>query len=246
MRFAPIWIAVPLCWTAVVQAEPLADLRARLAQLQGQDAISATLEATQNVRKDATVQAVTGHATLALQAGAQGLQLTFPPELLQQAQRETQARVKNPELPTPTNDLLRDATALEIGKLLRYSDSLMHALDGATLKESRADTFDGKPAQLLVLDVPGHMSVKDKEDLKHFQAQLKVWLDADGAPLASEETYNFSGRKFLIGFEGSESVSARFAIVGARLVALLRTSHATFSGFGQDNDTSTTTTLSLK
>ena len=117
---------------------------------------------------------------------------------------------------------------------------------GATLKEARADTLDGKPAQLLVLDIPGHLSAKEKEDLKHFEAQLKSWPDADGAPRAREETYRFTGRKFLIGFGGSESVSARFAVVGSCLVAIARTSHATFSGFGQDNDTSTTTSLRLK
>lgn len=228
-----------------LHAEALADLRTALARLQGGDAISAGLEIKQSVRDSAGQKPSAGQVKLNLQSGAQGLQLIFPPELMQQAEREAQAHTANPELPTPLGELLAVVTPTRAAQLLGSAPGLLRSLDGATVKESRGDALDGKPAQLLVLDVPGHLSAKQKDDLKHFEGQLKLWLDADGTPLASEETYKFNGRKLLIGFEGSESSNTRYAVSAGRLVAKTRTSRSSFKGFGEDNETVTTSTLSL-
>lgn len=236
-------IAVLALGPAAAGAAQLTDLRTRLAALGGNEAINATLDVTQHAHSDKST--TPAHVTLGIHDGDAGLELTFSPQLLQRAERESQAHAKNPDLPTPTRRLLDQVTPLEIGKLLHYSTWLSRTLENAKLTASRNDSLDGKSVQLLVFDVPGQLSTKDKDDISHFAAKLKVWLSEDGTPLACEQSYQYSGRKFFIGFKGSESESARLAVVGSRLVAVSRTRHDTFSGFGQDNDTSMTTALTL-
>ncbi len=245
MRAVTFGMLLGLCWAATAAAEPLAEMRSTLTRLQGSEAINAGLEIKQTVRDANGQKPSAGQVKLGLESGTQGLQLSFPSELMQQVEREAQAHAATPELPTPLADLLAAATPTRAAQLLGCAPGLLRSLDGAKVKESRADSLDGKPAQLFVLDVPGHLSAREKGDLSHFEGELKLWLDADGMPLASEETYKFSGRKMLIGFQGAESSSTRYAVAGARLVAKTRTSRSSFKGFGQDNETVTTSTLSL-
>src|SRR6516225_2132754 len=227
-------------------AEPLAEVREMLGKLQGSDAISASLEVENKVALDAYGKARTGTAQLNLQAGAQGLQMNFSTDLMQRAEREAQARTANPDLAAPTAEALRHATPNDISRLIGYAPVLLRTLEGATFKEQHGDTIDGKPAQLFVFDVPGHLSSKEKEDINHAEGLLKLWLGADGLPLASEESYKYTGCKFLIGFSGTEAINARYAVVGTRLVAKSRSDRSTFIGFGQDSDTTLSTMLSLR
>ena len=228
-------------------ADALADLRATLGSLQGHDAIHAEVE-VKRISKDAGKAAPTtgAKATLSVSAGAQGLELAFAPKLLERATSEAAARAANPDLTSPINDVLENATPAEISDLVGYAPSLLRKIDGATLKESREDTFDGKPARLIVLELPMRVSSKDRDSLKHYEGSMKIWLDASGVPLAAERTQRYEGRKFLISFTTTNNVSSRFAHVGSRLVAITRTRHNTFTGFGQDNDTTVTTSVTMQ
>lgn len=104
----------------------------------------------------------------------------------------------------------------------------------------------GKPAQLIALELPMRVSSKDRDSLKHYEGTMKIWLAADGTPLAAERTQRYEGRKFLISFTTTRSVSSRFQHVGSRLVAVAQIRHDTFTGFGQDNDTTVATRVSVR
>ena len=232
---------------ATAHADPLTDLRATLGALQGRDAIHAEVDVKRSSKDaDGTSPKAGANATLSVRADAQGLELMFAPKLLEQATREAAAKAANPDLSSPINDVLQEATPADINDLVGFAPSLLRKIDGATLKENRADTFDGKPARLIVLDLPMRVSSKDRDSLKHYEGNMKIWLDVDGTPLAAERAQRYEGRKFLISFSTERNVSTRFQHVGERLVAVTQTRHDTFKGFGQDNDTTVVTRVTVQ
>lgn len=236
-----------LGFLATAHADPFTDLRTTLGSMQGRDAIHAEVDVKRSSRDAGSASPkADAHATLSVRADAQGLELAFAPTLLEQATHEAAAKAANPDLSSPINDVLQEATPAEINDLVGFAPSLLRKIDGATLKESRADTFEGKPARLIVLELPMRVSTKDRDALKHYEGSMKIWLDADGTPLAAERTQRYEGRKFLIGFTTTRSVSSRFQHVGSRLVAVAQTRHDTFTGFGQDNDTTVATRVSVQ
>ncbi|HEY0179961.1 MAG TPA: hypothetical protein VGC30_10065 [Dokdonella sp.] len=233
---------------AAAHADALTDLRAKLAGFGADGALAATLDLRCDSRVGAGDAAKTadGRIRVDVEDGPRGLRLGFDRDLLARAAREAEARAKDPEMTTPLGDALDKATPANVAALTNVASALLRLLDGATLKESRADTHAGAPAQLLVLDLPARLDREGRDALKHFDAHLKLWLDASGVPLAAEERATFDGRKFLIGFEGSLVEEARYEAVGARLVAVSRSREETFSGFGLNNRTKTVTTLTLQ
>ena len=245
MRSAALTVVLFLLAAPAVRAEPLGDLRAALAKFPGGDAVDASIQIKQTRRLADAKKPSEVQVQLNVHAGAQGLQFTFPPELMRDVDREAQAHTANAELPMPIAGVLATVTPVRITNVLNAGPDLLRDLDGASVLESRADTLEGKAAHLLVLDLPGHMSAKDKADLKQFQDRLKLWLDADGRPMASEERVEFSGRRFLIGFGGSQTYTARYVVSGNRLLATSRTWGSSFKGFGEDNESTTSATLSL-
>ncbi|MEO7063008.1 MAG: hypothetical protein ABI082_04440 [Dokdonella sp.] len=232
---------------ATAHADPLTDLRATLGSLQGRDAIHAEVNVKRSSKEaDGTSPKAGANATVSVRADAQGLQLVFAPKLLVQATQEAAAKAANPDLSAPINDVLEEATPTDINDLLGFAPSLLRKIDGATLKESRADTFDGKPARLIVLDLPMRVSSKERDSLKHYVGSMKIWLDGDGMPLAAERAQRYEGRKFLISFSTERHLSTRFQHVGQRLVAVAQTRHDTFTGFGQDNDTTVVSSVTVQ
>ncbi len=218
-----------------------------MGSLQGRDAIHAEVDVKRSSKDgDRTSPKAGASATVSVRADAQGLELAFAPKLLEQATREAAAKAANPDLSSPINDVLQEATPADINDLVGFAPTLLRKIDGATLKEDRADTFEGKPARLIVLDLPMRVSSKDRDSLKHYEGSMKIWLDADGTPLAAERVQRYEGRKFLISFSTESNVSTRFQHVGSRLIAVTRTRRNTFKGFGQDNDTTVATRVTVQ
>jgi hypothetical protein len=92
---------------------------------------------------------------------------------------------------------------------------------------------DGKPAHLLVFDVPLPESAGKEMTVKHYSGQIKVWLGADGAPLAVRNTMQLKGRKWLISVEFGNTTDYATSVIGTRLVVLSRRDEETHSIFGK-------------
>jgi hypothetical protein len=72
---------------------------------------------------------------------------------------------------------------------------------------------------------------------------MRVWLDADGVPLAVERKYRLKGSRFLISFEAGESSSVTLGRVKSRLVATSSTRESEGSGMGFSSQERTVITL---
>lgn len=231
-----------LLLTSMAHADALGDLRAKLAGLSGSTPYTGTLtlrSTVTNGKKPAT------HAQVAVKvaSGAEGLQMNFAPALLARASSEAAAQAKNPDAPAPTRDALAKLSPDRVQAALDMAPVLLHMLEGATLQSQGNETRDGKPVHLLVLAVPSGVGAEDRDAVKHYEGTLKVWLGADGIPVALAEHREYRGRKFLISFSFGNDSTASLAHVGTRLVATSRRAESTNSGFGQSGSSVTETTL---
>ena len=218
-----------------LRADGLTDLRARLAQLQGQDPVKGQLGRDlwqQDQDGKEAPKVVQGSLQLFVEAGPQGLHLQVGPGLLAQARREQEAALKDPEKEPGTARVLKGLNPVDLAEGLNAADGLLRDLAQATLLEEKAEAFEGQPARLLVLKPEPKLNAQARKALKSLTATLKVWVAADGTPLALEEAVAFKASRFFISFEGTTKKKQRFRRVGNRLVSLLEEEESQNSGLG--------------
>ena len=220
-------LALPL------HANPLQELRDTLTRLAGHTPLKAAVQLKSESRSSDgdDSETNTGLASVQLEDGPQGLRLSYPQAALSKAAQEDAARAANPKAPAPTATGLRNLGFSEVSELSRAAENLQRDLAKATFKAERNEAWQGRPARVLVFDVP--QAKKDKY-VKKYEATLEVWLGADGVPLASRNRQRLEGSAFVvISFEMQNTEEQVFAVVGERLVATQRISTNSGSGAGQ-------------
>jgi hypothetical protein len=229
-------------------ADPLGEVRTALAQLTARTPAATRFtvryENATGDGKEATRVAgeVGGEAT----EGPAGLEVHWSRALVQQAREEERRHAADPEAPTPTRDGLAQVQAIELANLLDAAGSLSDELGRATLLEQKDDQFDGVPARLLVLKLAPALTVRDRRYLKNLEAVGKLWLGADGLPLAAEADVHGRGRIFLIiTFETVIKQTWRYARAGDRLVAVRHEEERRWEGAGDRGERRSTTVLEL-
>lgn len=228
-------------------ADGLTDLRSSLSRLQGGEAIRATAN-IQNWSQDGEgkkARVKQSHSTVQIEDGPNGLRLGWTPVQIQAARKEAQLKASNPETATPNLDSLSALNGLGATAILSQSDHLLHQLQGATLLEDRTDTYQGKPARLVVLKLDPAVGAEEKSMIRDRQETLKVWLDGHGVPLATEHTMSIKASKFLISFTANNREVRNLAVQGNRLVVSNETKESSGSGMGFSNTSKKVTALSF-
>ncbi|MCE1204983.1 MAG: hypothetical protein LWW79_10305 [Holophagaceae bacterium] len=228
-------------------ANGLDDLRSSLQKLQGSEPVKATLDhsfwrQTMDDKKPTVSQ---GKVTAQLEDGPQGLKVAWGRGTLQQAAKELAAQEREPDRPAPTRIALRNVDPLEVGESLNHAEALLRDLAQAQIQEEKTDTWQGKPARLLVLKLTPKIPESQRKYLKELKVEAKVWVGGDGVPLAFSSSVAYKGSRMFISFEGGNTQELQFSRVGNRLVATRTTSEDRSSGFGASSQTKKTTTLTL-
>lgn len=248
MRAPCCLLLATLVATNLAHADGLTDLRASLSRFNGKTAITTQLSVQKNSKSGDSDEPKSSSAQASVTATSSdgALKISYDAATLAKVEVEANQRSGNSEAVTPLADVLREITPTQVGTMLSYTGALTRKLEQATLKEDKADTLDGKPARLLVFEIPLNAPAKDRESMKEYSGTLTVWLDESGVPLAIDQQQKFSGRRMLISFKGSSSESATLQAVGERLVVVKQKRGQTFSGFGQSSDSTTTTALTIQ
>jgi hypothetical protein len=233
-----------LLLASAVQADTVSDLRASLARLQADQPLAATLRVSSTTH-DSEDAAKSTHAKLqvCVASGADGLRIGFSPALLQRASQEAATNAKNKDAPTPVQNLLGRLSPVNVQPMVDFAPALLHKLDGATLASERDEVHDGKPAHLLLFDVPLPPSANRQMTVKHYIGQLSVWLGADGVPLAVQEAMQIKGRKLLISIDFGRTTRYALRAVGTRLLVVSRHTEETHSVFGNEGSSVTDAVL---
>lgn len=239
--------ALALLAASSLQADPLGDLRAALQKLQGREAIKARAEVSSTSQDGSGKKAKTrqSRSAILLEDGPAGLRLGWTAEQVEAARGEARKRKADPEAPTPNLDALRALNAEDAAELLGAAPALLGKLAQAKVIEDRPEAYGGRPARLLHLQLEPALDAEAKEMMKKYDQRLKVWLDADGAPLGSEESLEFKGSKFLISFGGTSKEHATFRRVGGRLVVERSSKETSGSGMGFSSSGRTVVTVAV-
>ncbi|MDP1831979.1 MAG: hypothetical protein Q8K67_07960 [Geothrix sp.] len=243
MHLSPLifLLALPL------PANGLDDLRTALQKFQGAEPVKATLEhsfwrQTMDDKKPIVTQ---GRISAQLEDGPQGLRVSWSRPTLQQAMKELAAQEREPDRTAPTRTALRNVDPVEASESLNHAEALLRDLAQAQVQEEKAEPWQGRPARLLVLKLAPRIPESQKKYLKELKVEARVWIGADGLPLAFSSSVAYKGSRMFISFEGGNTQELRFAPIGNRLVVTHATSEDRNAGFGASSQTKKTTTVTV-
>lgn len=244
MRVAILFLLI----CSAVQADPLLDLRTTLAGLNGQEPVKASAAFVFWNRSGDDKAPVIEEAKIKAWAedGPQGLRISWSRDLIQTVAAEMRARAEDPEKKTPTRRAMDELNATRLNDYLNAAPGMLLKLEQAQLVEEKAGTWQGKPARLLTFKLTPPLSDHDRKYIKELEVTAKVWLGADGIPVAAESRSRMKGRALLvITFESAEDEAFDFARVGNRLVIVRHVKDSHNSGAGENSQQKTTANLSF-
>jgi hypothetical protein len=230
-----------------LSANGLDDLRAALQKLPGFEPVRATLEHSfwRQITDDKKPTISQGKVSAQVEDGPQGLKVIWTKSTLQQAAREMAAQEREPERGTPTRMAMRNVDPLDTAEALNHAEALLRDLSQAQVTEEKAETWQGRPARLLVLKLTPRIPEQQKKYLKEVTVEGRVWIGPDGLPLAFSSSLAYKGRRMLISFEIGNTQELQFARVGNRLIVTRATSEDRNAGFGASQQTKKVTTLTV-
>jgi len=240
MRF----LALLITTCCALHADVLADLKTTLASLNGQEPVKARVAyefSAQNTEDDKPIdeQAV---VTAAVSAGPEGLTILWSRELLEAAAKELKTNDETAKKKSAVRRAMDSLTAPTLNDYLNATPRLQQLLEKAELVSDKTDTWEGMPARLLTLNVPQKLP----KYVKVLQQTVKIWLGADGTPLAADNHILVKGRALLvISFESTESEDWHFSRVGQRLIVTRHTKESAGSGGGEKGMRKTIASLDI-
>lgn len=237
--------ALFLLFAVPAMADPLGDVRAALGKLAARDPIRATYEYQRSVTNEGKLgnDKFSGKAVVELEGGDGGYHIVFPRPLLDQVEREREARTRDPKLQTPTANALRDIEPVETADAIDFSPALLRLLSGARLLSDASGTWQGKPARVMVVRVPDRLDAEDAGRMKVAENRLTLWLGSDLVPLAAEHLFSAKISFLIFRAEVKEKKSWHLARVADRLVRTRYEHHQNSSGMGQKGNEVVVATL---
>lgn len=241
--------AFSLLFAVAASADTIADLRTALASLRAATPARGTFEMQRFRKASGRFANNESHGGIAVTvaADANGLQLTFPPELMAKANKEANEREADPKASTASRAAIAELDATSVAESLDFRESLLRLLSiGKTQSESRV-MWRGIPARLVVLKLTPRLS-KEATSIWHVnfsQDQLSLWIGADNLPLAAERVQKGSAGFLFLRGEMTNRQSWTFAHVTDRLVVARYENSFVGSGFGQKGEGKTVETVTL-
>lgn len=223
-----------------LQAGDLPTLRATLRPLQGGSPLRGTADYSLWIRtKDAgDVREEQGGIRLGWSTGPQGVNLTFPKPLLDEAEREQRARQVDPDHTTPTRNAIYSFHALEIAEAVNFATTLLRELEGAEL-------VSAKPG-LLTFRLPPRLARTERKHVRNAEVLMRVWLGGDGVPMRVERTVRIRASFFFLRFETGRTDRWELGRHADRLVAFRHEAEDTTAGLTRSVTARATTLLSIE
>jgi hypothetical protein len=205
----------------LARATGLDDLRTALDKLRAREPFRARIMQENSGEYSDEGQKRTRQARAAIVAedegAGHGLRLVYDDFALTQAGRE-QAGRRDARGP---GDAVRDLDALRVLDLLRPAEKLLEDLAGARLQSESVDRVGSRPARALELVMRAPRGL-DREKGFKVTRTARVWIDAAGAPLASEIRVHTEVRRFIFKVRFDTTEKNEYAVAARRLVTRRR------------------------
>jgi hypothetical protein len=237
-------LALLLVICSALHADVLADLKTTLTNLSGHEPVKARVAyefSAQNTEDDKPV-VEEANVTALVQDGTEGLTILWPRELIDAAAKESRATEETPKKKPALRRAMDALNATTLNDYLNTTSQLQQLLEKAELLSNKTELWEGRPAQLLTFKI----TQKLPKYVKVLEQTVRLWLGADGTPLAAESRVLVKGRALLvISFESTESEDWRFARVGQRLVVARHVKESAGSGGGEKGMRKTVASLDI-
>lgn len=223
-----------LLLSSTAHADPLQALRDRLQALPAATPVRAQVEITSRATRGEDEPAPPP-ATVRVEATASdgSLRLDWPRELLGAARRERLD--EDPDAERPVGRALSQVSPTDIDAYLDAAPTLLSTLAEATVESESTVDWEGGKATLLALRLEPKLGARDRKYIKEAEGSARLWIGADGLPLAAERSYRVAGRAMLvISFESKQEERYTFGRHGDRLVVLSHHGETASSGAGEE------------
>jgi len=208
-------------------ADGPADLRARLQGFKGPSSVQESLSQTFRQETTAAFRQPSirqGMLQLHVLEDGSGLHVDWPAPAAGASNREKPLLEPVPATLAPDGNDLAALDAATLRSLLDQADLLSQTLAGSRFLEEHSDTYLGQPARVLVFSFRARIRPEHQGRVSQSESSLKVWIRADGLPMATESTTDYEGRHSrLYGpFHSRSRVKTTYAVQGQRLVVTSR------------------------
>jgi len=195
---------------------------------------------------DQTIQ-TQGRASALVEDGPAGITITWPRDLIAQVDEAAKAQGENKDKNAGPRRAMSGIGPMMVHDHLNAAPGLLRMLNQAELVEEKRETWEGQPATLLVLKLNPQLNAQARKYVKELTTTGRLWIGADGLPLAAETRQFQKGRVMLvISFEATDKQEFRYATVGNRLVALRHAKDNSGSGAGHHTNVKDVTTVQIQ
>ena len=233
---------------SLVRADPAAELKSSLARLGGRSPVKARVEfqSSGRVSDVSKLEGDGGKATAVIEDGPEGLRILWSRALVEHVAGERKIEARDPDKPSATGRAMDELNGGRLNNYLNAAPALLDKLEEARLIEDVADTWEGQPVRRLTFKVTPPLNERSRKIIKEIDATVRVWIGADGLPVAGESRVRLKGRALLvITFESTEKEEFRFRQVGDRLLVVRHVRETDGSGGGENNHQKSIANLSL-
>jgi hypothetical protein len=217
-------------------ADGPSDLRAALARLSGSAPVKGELEVLTLERHGEGRDAIelSGRVVLDVSQGPRGMQVNLGADTAARVDAETRAQGRDPDARTPTLQALKRLDTTTVTAMLSAAPAQAAAVDAASFKGERADTWRGRPARVLSYALPASsLDAVQRRYFRQYDGTLDIWIAADGTPLESSTRATLAGRAFIVGFDGRDDLDCSYGVEGDRLVATREETRGVRSAAGE-------------
>lgn len=181
-----------------------------------------------------------------IEEDSEGLRILWSRETLAGAAEEMRTAATDPDLRMPIRRAIAALSATDLAGYLGGHVELMRWLGRSELLKEEAADWKGAAATLLTFKNTPRVNAQTRKYLKELTSTVRVWLGADGVPLAADRSVRFRGRALLVvSFESSESDLFEYAVHRGRLVVSRHVRDSNGSGTGGTNHQKTVATLTF-
>lgn len=236
-------LALPL------RANGLDDLRATLGHLQGPGPIHGTYEVHTWVKGGSgkEVEESTGSASAWLEEDGSSLQIRWDKGLLKKmAEEEDQVKDKKAKVQDSTATGVGAASLTDMASAVDFAPKLARLLGYSQLKQERADTYQGKPAKCLDLQINPPRSEEDQKKMKEFSFTAQIWVGADGLPMAANFARTLKAKVLFFSIENVRQEDCVFTLAANRLLLASREVRETNHVMGVDTQQRTIATFTVR
>ena len=199
-------------------ADSLSDLRTVLQRYPAKAPFAASASVQVSGDSQGVAGARSGTTSFDVELGPAGLAIHVPPAALGAAETEEEEKKRDPQNITPTRTAMVALTIFDIIDALNSAAMLINDLDQAALVSQTPSTHDGKPATLLRIRVKPTLAGTSRF-VKEPKIELRVWVDANGIPVAADRDSNYSASFVIVSASNVRKEHWDFATFGDRLYA---------------------------